>query len=281
MSVEARVHDINRHLVKSCARNDIVGSIRVDQGIDLDRHWMIIDENGSFVTQRENPKLALIQPMEYRGSLILLARGEQMAARVVIGADGPRRDVTVWGKQYIGVDDGDAAARWINRFLGSENYRLVHMAPECVRERSEGYGRMGFVDSWPLTIVSTESVKDLNRRIIENGGEPIGVERFRPNIVVSGCEAYAEDRWAKIRINGVEIDVSGPRIRCVVTTIDQSTGDSAGKEPLKTLAKYRRTQEGEVVFAQKAANVNSGTIFINADVEVLEEKDPPEFRQAA
>jgi uncharacterized protein YcbX len=122
-----------------------------------------------------------------------------------------------------------------------------------------------FSDGYPLLLLSEASLEDLNARL----PEPLPMDRFRPNLVVRGCAPYAEDGWRRIRIGAIELAVVKPCDRCVVTTIDQATGERSGTEPLRTLAGYRNTERG-VLFGQNVVHLGQGSIEVGAEVEVLE-----------
>ncbi len=273
-SIEAKVSGIYFYPVKSCAGTETGGAYIEEKGLPHDRHWMVVNPNGKFLTQRELPKMALIKPRLEYDRLVISGIEEPSVLEIPIVTTGERRKVEIWGNYCEAMDDGALASEWLSQYLGVECY-LVHMANDFVREKKKSYGRFEFADSYPFLIVSEESLEDLNEKIAANGGQEISMDRFRPNIVVNGCAAFAEDSWAKVTIGEVDFDVVRPCIRCPIPTIDQKNSQR-GKEPLKTLASYRKVALGGkksgVIFAQKAVHLNSGLIAVGDEVNVLKTK---------
>src|SRR5262249_19187395 len=155
---------------------------------------------------------------------------------------------------------------WLSDYLG-QKCRLVRMADFTVRRLDERYakdGEVGFADGYPFLLISEASLSDLNERL----AEPVPMNRFRPNIVTSGSGSYAEDRWKTIRIGTLEFRVVKPCDRCVITTVNQSTGDK-GIEPLRTLATYRKSEAG-VIFGQNLVHQGTGSIYVGDSIEILE-----------
>ncbi len=174
----------------------------------------------------------------------------------------------IWRSKGVqAIDQGDTAAKWFSDWLGT-SVRLVHMAAGYLRKLNEKYAinnddHTGFADGYPILLTSEESLEDLNMRL----DTPVPMNRFRPNIVVKGCEPFAEDTWGRIRIGKIEMAVVKPCARCVVTTIDKDTLQKS-KEPLKTLASYR-TQEGGAMFGQNVIPLNEGRLRLGMNVEIL------------
>jgi len=184
------------------------------------------------------------------------------------------RRVTVWRDEVEADDCGDEPAAWLERLLG-QPARLVHIGPTYHRPVRPSKAQPGdvvsFADGYPFLLASEASLGQLNDRIQENDGEPVPMNRFRPNIVVSGGRAFAEDVWTRLRIGGVTFRNAGPCTRCIVTTTDQRTGER-GKEPLRTLARFRRNRDDptDVDFAINLIHeTKRGTIRIGDAVEVL------------
>jgi uncharacterized protein YcbX len=165
------------------------------------------------------------------------------------------------------IDQGDEAAAWFSDWLGTA-VRLVHIADGYKRLVNESYAvhdddHTGFADGYPILLTSEEGLQDLNSRL----ESPVPMNRFRPNIVLKGCEAFEEDRWNRIGIGDVELAVVKPCARCEVTTIDKETLERK-KEPLKTLGKYRKHKLG-AIFGQNVIPLNGGSIRLGMNVEVL------------
>ena len=230
-----------------------------------DRRWMLIDENRRFVSQREDPRMARIRIEEQNGGLVFELDGERIT--VSTPEDRRRCEVQIWSDRVSAVDAGDAAAEWFSECL-SRTLRLVHM-PEASHRYVDGlYAREGetvsFADGFPLLLVSAAALDVLNDKL----AEPVTLDRFRPNLVVSGCEPHAEDGWKRIRIGELEFDVAKPCARCVMPSIDQVTGDKHS-EILRVLASYRRGEDRQVYFGQNLLYRHPGVLRCGDPVEVL------------
>lgn len=242
-------------------------------GIVYDRQWMVVDENGMFVAQRSDRGLGvgvrsmcLIRPSFFGTNLVLQAPKMPKLKLPLAGYVGPRVTVQVWESQLEGTYQGDLAAEWITTYLSQErqgNYRIVRMPDAGVRKTKRGEGQLAFADGYPFLVVSEESLHDLNSRM----GKPLPMDRFRPNIVLKGCVPYAEDRMKRVSIGYLHFEGVKLCVRCPITTFDQLKIER-GKEPLKTLATYRRTPKG-VVFAKNFNNMGVGKIAVGDEVSVL------------
>ncbi len=271
--VETEVSGLHYYPIKSCAITNVETSIEIgERGISYDRHWMVVRSDGMFITQREYPKMARINPVVEDNRLIVSAVDELSVLELPLDSRGDRLAVEVWGNMLEAVDEGDIASQWFSDYLGAR-VRLVHMPSDFVREKTGA--RFQFADSYPLLIVSEESLADLNQRIQASGGNPVSMSRFRPNIVVRGVRPYEEDTWREIRLGEVGVEVVKPCIRCPIPQVDQTSGIK-GKEPTKTLLTYRRISRTEVIFAQKASPLNQGKVGIGDRVEVVTTKDAPQ-----
>jgi len=276
-NIEARVASLHEYPIKSCSGLDYVNEGETlpvtERGFSNDRLRVVVNPEGGFLSQRDFSSMALIKPRIEGDALIVAARDE--ASELVLPMspvdNGLTRNLVIWGNELQGVDDGDIAAQWISDYLGTKA-RIVHMSGDFIREKKGG--RFGYADSYPFLIASEESLQDLNERIQANGGESIPMDRFRPNIVVSGIKPYAEDQWGQVVINGVELRVVKPCIRCPIPQVNQETGVK-GKEPIRTLYNYRRVSKKDVIFAQKAVHTSQGQISVGDKVIVTETKDPP------
>jgi len=234
-------------------------------GLRDDRRWMVVNLAGRFLTQREQPKLALIRPALETGGLVLRAAGMPELRLPRVPATRDRVQVEVWGDVTEGVPVAPEAAQWLSRYLGAP-VRLVWM-PDDVRRPTdpayaEGY-RVSFADGFGFLLISKASLAELNRRL----ETPLPMNRFRPNLVVSGTEPFAEDGWRSLRIGGLELRVVKPCGRCVVTTTDQETAERGG-EPLRTLATFRH-RDGQVLFGMNAVHRGTGRLAAGMPVEVV------------
>ena len=243
-----------------------VNSWPVDEfGFKHDRRWMVIDRSGVALTLRELPRMTLIEPSLKDDQLELTAPG--MSKLMVPSESDAELTVTVWGDSPQALDCGPAASAWLSDFLNAD-VRLVYMPDSSFRRIDRNYcvdeRRVSFTDGYPFLLISQESLDELNRRL----DAPIGMERFRPNLVVSGASApHAEDDWKRIRIGVVGFDLVKLCARCAVPTVDPETGEG-GKEPTRTLATYRR-KNGKVYFGQNLIHDALGTLAIGDRVEIL------------
>lgn len=214
------------------------------QGLAHDRRWMLVREGGRFVSQRENAALALLRcQLDDRG-LTLLADGLSPLRLDDDGLEGHRVPVSVWKDQWEALDAGDRAADWVTRATGSaEPLRLVRMTDDVRRPqgRPDRYGEAtttGFADGAPYLVASTASLACLNAALVASGKAAVPMNRFRPNIVLEGLEAFAEHGIRTVDGPGYQLSLCDPCERCVITTIDQATGrPDPGREPFVTLAR--------------------------------------------
>jgi len=273
-----RVSSLHVHPLKGARAIDMDKAAVERRGLVHDRRWMLVDGNGRFISQREHPRLATVTARpgprgdaDENGGLSLSAPG---VAPLRVAAPGPEAEkipVTLWKQQIEGYRAGDDADAWCAALLGAD-CRLVFQGdlPRAVSPDYAPAGSLtGYADGFPLLIATEASLADLNARL----ETPLPMNRFRPNIVIDGADAWAEDTWKKIRIGNVEIAVVKPCTRCVVTTTDQQTGTRQGKEPLKTLKDFRllrRPGMTGVVFGQNAVPLSAGEISIGDAVEILE-----------
>ena len=262
--------------VKSCAGIALSQVTVGHTGPELDRRWMIVAEDDGellMVTQREMPKLALVQPSLIGGELVLRAPGLS-ALRILIEDDRPaNRSVLLRADPLEVVDEGLEAAAWFGDLLEAE-VRLVRLPDGASRRVSPKYSPepawTSLTDGYPALLVSEASLADLNQRLQERGQPAVEMRRFRPNIVVSGVPAYAEDDWQRIQLGDIPFDVVKPCARCVMTTVDPARGEILDPlEPLATLATYRRV-EGKVMFAQNVIHRATGVLRVGDAVEVVE-----------
>ncbi len=241
------------------------------RGLAHDRRWMLVDEHGTFLTQREHARLALVhvqvQPQVQPLHLAVMAPSMTPLTVPFPGRDATRRSVRIWKDKVSVVEAEEAAHAWFSRYLGI-GCRLIYMDETAVRPVDPRYDTGGdevsFADGYPLLLTSKASLADLNTHL----DRPTPMNRFRPNLVVSGFDAFAEDRWSRVRIGAVLFNVVKPCERCVVTTIDQQTATS-GKEPLRTLNRLRR-QGGKVLFGENLIPDGPGVVRVGDAVEVVE-----------
>lgn len=266
--------------VKSCRGVSLDEAVLDERGILRDRQFLIVDAQDRFITQRATPALArVLTGLEPETLRLEHAAVGTLRVPWIPTENAPTREVVVWRDTVLAYDAGDEAAGWLSEAIG-QSCRLVSIGersrrdvparrtPEAYTAQAPGPVPVAFSDAFPLLVISEESLADLNQRL--DLPEPLPVDRFRPNLVVSGCaEPYAEDKWVSYRVGNAHFFSAGPCGRCVVTTTDQRTLER-GKEPLRTLARYRRTAEGEVVFGQNVVHASPGVCLRVGDSVVPE-----------
>jgi len=236
METRVWVSELFVYPVKS-ARGIAQSRVRVGaRGLEWDRQWMLIDARGRFLSQRTHPQLARIVP-EITDALMLHAP-DVPALRVPLDSGGEEVPVRVWKDACIGVDQGGPAHEWVSRVIG-EAVRLVRVAPDMERAANPRFAGatpapLGFADGYPLLICNQASLEDLNRRL----PRPIPIERFRPNIVVSGLPAWAEDRIDTLVMGEVTLQLVKPCTRCSIPSRNPRTGEPS-TDPLPALRKFR------------------------------------------
>jgi uncharacterized protein YcbX len=207
-----------------------------------DREWMLVTEDGQFLTQREHPRMALIVPLVLEGRLVVNAPAAGPLSLDLSAADGQPRSVRIWDDVVLAADCGDAAARWFSLVLGSA-CRLVRFRRDVVRPTSTKWtggvaAQARFADGYPLLLIGEASLADLNRRLAGAGRAPLPMNRFRPNLVVDGIAPYEEDYLDSLHAGALQIKPVKPCARCPIPSIDQATG-SAGPDPLDIMLSYR------------------------------------------
>lgn len=261
---------IYRYPLKSGQAETLEASSVGALGLTGDRRWMVVrEDNGQFLTQRAWPQMTQIGALhQHDGSLILQAPGMGALHVAVPDDEAPLRGVTLWRDLLQVPDAGEAAAAWLSALLGKA-LRLVHCPAQRARFLPSGYGsvddRAAFPDGFPLLLIGQASLDELSRRI----GRPMAMLRFRPNLVVEGAEAFAEDTWTRIRIGDTTLRVLKPSVRCILVTLDPASGArSPDKEPLTTLKTFR-SHDGNVLFGQNLAADGEGVVARGMPVHVL------------
>ena len=255
---------LNVYPVKSCRGIALDSALLTPTGLAFDREWMVVRANGEFVTQRDLPRLSLIETRLMPQTLELSAPDMRVLSVPLSGISSPRHagQVRVWRDRVEALDEGEAAAGWLSEFLATP-LRLVRFAPGARRPSNPLYtreheGLAKFADGYALLILGQASVADLNRRLALKSHAPLPMNRFRPNLVIDGEDLgpYDEDRITWLRGESIALKPVKPCIRCRITTTDQLTAE-VGTEPLLTLATYRIHPElGGPAFGQNAIVVD-------------------------
>lgn len=263
---EISLSELNIYPVKSLRQITLSSSKLEAYGLQHDRRWMIVDKNGKMITQRQLSKMCLVQPTLLEDGIQLEAYG--MTSLIVkYPQSGKSIIASVWDDDCRAHDAGNEAAKWLSEFL-STDCRLVYFPDDEFRQVDLKYAEQGdrtaFSDGFPLLLISQASLDNLNQRL----EKPIPMKRFRPNLVVSGCDAYEEDRWKRIKIGDITFRVVKPCSRCVIPTIDIDTAQRSN-EPSKTLASYRM-QDNKIFFGQNVIAEQEGKLALGMTVEIIE-----------
>jgi uncharacterized protein len=259
--------------IKSCGGLAHQSLELVETGPRYDRHWVFTEPDGTFITQREYPRLALIQPRLGDTVLHISAPGmDEMRVPLAERPAAATQPVAVWRDTVPAVDEGDEISAWASDFLGVR-VRLFHMPQSTVRRVDPNFAKapaqVGFADGYPLLMISEASLADLNDKLVERGLAALTMASFRPNLVVGGVDGpFAEDGWSVVHTEQVAFDVVKPCARCAITTVDPQTGHIPNpREPLATLATYRQGQRG-VEFGQNIVHRGGGTLRVGETVRV-------------
>lgn len=262
-----RIEELYIYPVKSARSQSLKEMKMTTQGPDGDRQWMLIDENGKFISQRTVPKLATLEVFHEAAALTM--GFEKMFFKISKNNSFQRKvKVSVWNDTFEAALEPDLYSQALSQYLGV-SCRLVRYAPYSQRRvmshQAEWKPEVRFADGRPLQLLNLKSLEDLNLRL----ANPVGVDRFRANIIFQGQTAFEEETWKKIKVGEVIFSLPKKCARCTIVTIDQKTGIPSGPEPLKTLAGYRR--EGtEVFFGTLWIPENEGVIRVGDSLQVLE-----------
>lgn len=261
--ITTRIARLFVYPVKSCAGVEVAESELTETGLDLDRAWMVVDGQGEFVSQRELPRMALVKVQLKHHEVVLRAPGMLALHLSIDAVEAPTR-VRVWDDEVSAYDMGGVAAQWFTDFLG-QKLRLVRFDPDHRRLSSlkwtAGVEAMNqFSDGFPLLVASEGSLGELNRRLVAAGNGAVGMERFRPNIVLAGLEPHDEDRLDLIRIAAdapVLLRPVKPCPRCPIPNIDPATGETG-------------TVVSDILQAYRANPVVDGAVTFGVNAIVLE-----------
>ncbi|MEK7152590.1 MAG: MOSC N-terminal beta barrel domain-containing protein [Patescibacteria group bacterium] len=242
MLSNVEVTGLSYYPIKSC------GAVEADQvafsefGIEHDREWILVGSKGQFLSQRTHPELALVQTRLENGSLVATALGMGELA-ISLERDPAAEEVPVmlWKKPGTGTNEGAEASSYFSEYLGRDAHLLRVQQPRQVRPECRVDGaseRTGFADGFPILLASTASLGELNEHL----GQPITVDRFRPNIIVEGAPAYDEDYWREVRIGGLRAFVVRACARCPVPNVDQRVGELPKERPVTEA--LRATRQG-------------------------------------
>jgi uncharacterized protein YcbX len=239
-----------------------------ERGFKYDRRWMLVDQSGEFLTQRQHPQLALLQVALAEMGMVVFSKVDS-SRKISFDFEmnsGKELQVSVWGDVVTALQVSPEVSAWFSDFLGMA-VDLVLMPESSHRKMDPRYAvqeeSVSFADGMPYVIIGQASLDELNGRL----ADPVGMDRFRPNLVFSGGEAYAEDQFKQLQIGEVGFQVVKPCARCVMITVDQEKG-TKGKEPLATLATYR-SQGSKVYFGQNAVALTQGIVRVGDPIQQL------------
>ena len=261
-----KISQINIYPIKSLGGINLIDANVEVSGFQYDRNWMLVDQNGKFLTQRTLPEMALLQVALGKDHL-LVYHSLKTSERIKIPIDelsGEKIKSNVWDDAVTTMHVSAEVDKWFSSQL-NVNCHLVKMDLENKRYIENKYSfnneHVSFADSMPFLLIGQSSLDDLNSKL----KEPLPMTRFRPNIVFTGGQAFAEDDWKDIQIGQLRFRVTKPCARCVMTTINQETG-TKGKEPLKTLAQYRNVG-GKILFGQNLIALDKGKIAVGEEIK--------------
>jgi uncharacterized protein len=272
--------------IKSCQGIKLQQADITPKGFAWDRELMLVDRKGRFLTQRQYPNFAKIQVQISEHEIFLSTKDNSIAPfSCSHNWKGKEIDVEIWGDLTRAINLGDAVADWFHQALTLQpqmQCRLVRQSPLYPRETNRkatltSKEVVSFADSSPFLITATASLAELNQRIRETypgQGQEVPMNRFRPNIVIETEKPFQEGDWKVIQIGDVIFDVAKPCSHCIMTTIDQYTGEkNVHREPLRTLGTFRQFGDRGVMFGENLTPRNLGTIFVGDRLQVLEVRE--------
>ena len=283
--LNATISRIFVYPIKSCAAVEVKESLLIETGLEFDRAWMVVDESGEFLSQRELPRMALIQPKLKQYELVLRAPG-MLSLHIALDSVEKACQVKVWDDTCAAFDMGDVAAQWFTDFLMQERpigvapmkLRLVRFDPDFKRQSSmkwtQGQEALNqFSDGYPLLVASEASLAELNARLSRGGHETVGIERFRPNIVLAGLQAHDEDRTTALNISGAStgftLKLVKPCPRCPIPEVNPATGE-INPEVSQILRSYRQDSRvgGAITFGMNAIVERDNDAPFDLDIAV-------------
>lgn len=264
----AIISSLHVYPIKSLGGIELDVAQVTDRGLEFDRRWMLIDQSGRFLSQREHPVMALLQvAIEPENGLQVFSKTHPSnSITIPFTGSGDVVRVAVWDDEMDALTVSPLFDAWFTQQLDI-NCRLVYMPDATARIVDPRYASndevTSFADAYPILLIGQASLNDLNSRL----SEPVLMNRFRPNIVVEGWAPYEEDRLGMLQAGEVLMEAVKPCARCVLTTVDQDTAQK-GKEPLKTLASYR-TVGKKVLFGQNLLQHRLGVLKRGMDIRFI------------
>lgn len=266
----ATLSEIFTYPIKSTVASSVSSSVLGPRGLRFDRHWAIFSLNGELLTARDYPDLLRLSTDVGDKSLAVHVDGERAISMAFDGHDGAQKEVDVWGVPGTGVPMHGSVNRWFSEYLGI-GCEVVFMNEASSRPvTADKGGRQGdvvsYADGHPVMLLSEATVAELNEKL----DSPVPVTQFRPNLVVAGVEAAAEDSWKRIKVGECELEITTQCKRCVFATINPDTREiHEDQEPLRTLTSYRRHPEGGVAMGVLAIPRTYGALAVGDTIKVL------------
>ena len=257
------ISELSIYPLKSATGVSVKELTLTSRGPSFDRHWMVVNSNNRFITQRQKSSMCLITTQLVENTLVLNAPAMK---ELIVEQNQQTRCVEVWDDQVEAYDCGEQAATWISNYLGID-CRLVSMPDDCKRLVDPHYAKqqetVSFADGFPSLIISQASLDDFNTKL----EAPITMQHFRPNIVIDDCPPFAEDQWQAINVNDITLSLVKPCSRCIIPAIDPTTGKKR-MDILQALNTHRR-RDNATYFGQNALHDKPGVIRVGDKVEVI------------
>lgn len=264
--------------IKACQGISLTQAEVTPQGLANDRQFMLVDGQGTFLTQRQYPQLAQVG-VQLTGDQLTLSHPNQTSLIFTPTLVGAEREVQVWRDRLIAIDQGDDVAQWFESVLAHQiTVRLVRQTPQHPRGIDPNYTNqqfkpVSFADGYPLLVTATASLDDLNQRLTakyQDATQAVPMNRFRPNVVLETSIPFMESDWSQLQINQVILALVKPCSRCLVTTTDQQTGDRHPlQEPLATLSHFRQVPHQGILFGENAIPLQTGVLNLGDPVQIL------------
>ena len=266
MASEVKVTGLIIYPVKSLAGIELKESEVDNMGLKYDRRWMLVSPEGKFLSQRTMPQMALIKTEIDNGRLTLSMEGKDSHLVAETDDSSEKMSVTIWQDDLQVQKIGAECDSWLSDCLGVDCH-LVYIADDVMRqcdlEFAEEGEQTGFADGFPMLFISEESLAELNEKL----DEIVDMRRFRPNVVIAGCEAYAEDKLTGFSIADVAMKGVKPCSRCPMPMVDPDLGERVGQEPIATLSKYRKW-DNKVFFGMNVIHKQQGVIRVGDRLEL-------------
>ena len=264
-----KLRSLHIYPVKSCRGLDLKTADMKLRGLEYDRRWMIVDASNNFISQRSHPKLAQLMVSPDAQGVDLSFNGAALRVDV---PKNERINVTVWRSTVNAALADDNSNQVLSDWLG-ENLRLVYMDAAAVRPTNPDWAgghETNFSDGYPVLVTNMASLAAVNDYIKRAGHNPVGMERFRPNVVIDTDQPWAEDDWARLKIGDVTLELVKPCTRCLVTTLDPVTGEARPEPVLGALRSMRMSNDPRnkgVLFGVNAVVRTDGRLRIGQDVQ--------------